>query len=234
MIITPFNQLSIICYNVSRETVKESKVIYMAWIAKNETLTQEEMENNADIVNNYFSGLGYDINTIAGILANLQNESRINPLQQEIGGGGGFGLIQWTPVDVLINACNVLGISPYTDGDNQLQVIDAQILGKSGLNAWYTTSAFISPYYNSGATPDMIGVTGEQFKTNSMGWTPDKLAIMIMVAYERPSYDPAVNHYDKRMADALNWYEYLTGHPPHPPSGNKQGKLPIWAYCRLF
>lgn len=232
MIITPFNQSSIIYFNVSRETFEESEVVYMPWIAKAGALNQEEMENNADIVNTYLSGLGYDINTIAGILGNLQNESTINPLRQEAGGAG-FGLVQWTPVDTLINACNVLGISPYTDGDNQLQVIDAQTLGKSGLNTWYTSSGFVSPYYSSGATPDMIDITGEQFKTNSMGWTPDKLAIMFMVGYERPSYDPATNHYERRMADALTWYEYLTGHPPQPPKG-KQSKLPIWAYCRLF
>ena len=66
-----------------------------------------------------------------------------------------------------------------------------------------------------------------------MGWTPDKLAIMFMVGYERPSYDPATNHYDRRMTDAVTWYEYLIGHPPQPPTG-KRGKLPIWAYCRLF
>lgn len=203
----------------------------MAWIAKAGSLNMEEMQNNADIVNTVYSAEGYNISTIAAILANMQNESAINPERHEVGGAG-YGLVQWTPVDNLINACNVLGISPYTDGNNQLIVVDAQLLGKSGLNTWYTSSGSVTPYYNSGATPDMIGITGEQFKTNSMNWLPSKLAVMFMVGFERPSYDPETNHYQQRMEDADMWYEYLEGHPPRPTV--TKNKLPIWAYCRLF
>lgn len=203
----------------------------MPWIGGDKPLNQEQMENNADIVISYLNEQGYEQNTMAAILGNLENESTINPNRQEVGGIG-YGLVGWTPVDVLINACNVLGLSPYTDGNNQLIVIDAQILGKSGLNTWYSTEAFIRPYYNSGATTDMIGITGQQFKENSMNWLPDKLAVLFMVCYERPSYDPEVNHWNRRMESANKWFEYITGHPPKPRE--ETNKLPIWAYCRLF
>lgn len=132
----------------------------------------------------------------------------------ERGGGGGYGLVQWTPKQDLIDACNTLGLSPYTSGDVQIQVIIKEILGQpASINQWYSSSAFISHYYNSGATQDMVGVTGQQFLNNSMGWTPDKLAVLFMAAYERPSYDPSVNHYTQRMQNALNWFTYMGGQP---------------------
>lgn len=126
-------------------------------------------------------------------------------------GGGGFGLVQWTPKSSLINHASALGISDYNNGDNQCQVVIQEIIGSSSIREWYTTSAFISNYYNSGASSDMIGITGGQFISNSMGWTADKLAIMFMAGYERPSYDPSVNHYQARMSNALAWKQYMGG-----------------------
>lgn len=199
------------------------------WISKAGGLTQAEMENNANIVITTYRAMGYNDMTIAGILGNMQNESSINPERVEAGGGGGYGLVQWTPQSVLINHCNTLGLSPYTSGDVQLQVIDAELHKVSSVNEWYTTQAFIDPYKPSGATDDMVGITGEQFKTNTMNWTPDKLALMFMVGYERPSYDPATNHIDKRKADALTWYEYMGGViPPQPPSGSSKALVHLW------
>lgn len=188
----------------------------MPWIARASALTQSEMENNADIVIAYCRSNGFNNKTIAGLLANLENESSINPERSEVGGLG-FGLAQWTPISSLQNACSTLGISPYTDGDVQLQVILAQLTGNpASLNTWYTTSANITPYYNSGATSDMIGVTASDFIANTMNWPSDKLAIMFMVGFERPSYDPTLNHYQARMQSALNWESYVeqTGFTP--------------------
>ena len=199
----------------------------MPWISRSGALTQSEMENNADIVIAYFRSQGINDNTIAGILGNMQAESSINPEREEVGGQG-YGLVQWTPVSVLQNHCATLGLSPYNNGDVQLQVIIAEILNQSGVGEWYTTQAFIQNYYNSGATSDMIGITGQQFLDNQMNWTPDKLAVMFMAGYERPSYDPTINHYDLRMQYALNWYTYMGGVPPVPIGRIKRRKFP-WA-----
>lgn len=209
--------------------MKTQEVKEMAtWISRAGGLTQAEMENNANIVISTYRTMGYNDMTIAGILGNMQNESSVNPERVEAGGGGGYGLVQWTPQSVLINHCNTLGLSPYTSGDVQLQVIDAELQKVSSVNEWYTTHAFIDPYKPSGATDDMVGITGEQFKTNSMNWTPDKLALMFMVGYERPSYDPSTNHIDKRKADALRWYVYMGGFiPPQPPSGSGKSLITL-------
>ena len=198
----------------------------MAWISRNSSLTQSEMENNADIIITYYRSLNINDKTIAGILGNMQAESTINPERQEVGGQG-YGLVQWTPVSVLQNHCNTLGLSPYTDGDVQIQVIKAEILNTSGVGEWYTTQPFISNYYNSGATSDMIGVTGQQFLDNSMNWEADKLAILFMAGYERPAYNPDVNHYERRKQYALDWYQYMGGIIP-PEFIKKRIKFP-WA-----
>ena len=59
----------------------------------------------------------------------------------------------------------------------------------------------------------MIGITAQQFLNNSMGCSTDKLAIMFMAGYERPSYNPNTNHYQQRMQNALNWFTYMGGQP---------------------
>ena len=204
----------------------------MSWISRSGALTRAEMENNADIVIAYYRSQNVNDKTIAGLLGNMQAESSINPERQEVGGQG-YGLVQWTPVSVLQNHCNTLGLSPYNDGDVQLQVIIAEILNQSGVGEWYTSSAFISNYYNSGATQDMIGVTGRQFLDNSMNWEPDKLAVLFMAGYERPSYDPNINHYQARMQFANEWYQYMGGQPtPTPTDKTKKNKFKWVLYSR--
>lgn len=192
----------------------------MSWIYNTSggALNEEEAKNNANIIINTYRASGWNDSAIAGLLGNIENESVFNPMRQEVGGEG-YGLVQWTPKSVLQNHCNTLGLSPYTNGDNQLTCIVAEILGNpSSVREWYTTAGFINNYRESGATDDMIGVTGSQFITNEMGWTADKMALMFMVGYERPAYDPSVNHIDRRKADALKWFEYMGGVIPPTPT----------------
>lgn len=135
-------------------------------------------------------------------------------------GGGGFGLVQWTPKSSLINHTSILGLGDYNNGDVQCAVILNEIRGTpSSVLEWYSTEPFIRNYYNSGATSDMIGISGQDFLNNSMTWTPDKLAILFMAAYERPSYNPSTNHYQARMDNAIYWFNYMGGIiPPAPPA----------------
>ena len=51
------------------------------------------------------------------------------------------------------------------------------------------------------------------------------MALMFMVGYERPAYDPNVNHIDRRKADALKWFEYMGGVIPPTPTEFKY-KIP--------
>lgn len=206
----------------------------MAWIydTSGGALDEAAQKNNANIIINYYRQNGWDDKSIAGLLGNIENESGFNPLREEVGGEG-YGLVQWTPQSVLINHCTTLNLLPYTDGDNQLKCISAEILGNpSSVNEWYTTQGFIENYYPSGATSDMIGITGQQFISNEMQWSPDKLALMFMVGYERPSYDPDVNHIDRRMEDAIKWYEYMGGIIPPTPTTQSKVHFPIFIFAK--
>ena len=122
----------------------------MPWISRSGPLTEIEMKNNADIVISTYRRMGFNDNSIAAILGNMQNESSINPEREEVGGEG-YGLVQWTPVTVLQNHCNTLGLSPYNNGDVQLSVLPFEIKNERGVGEWYTTEPFIEPYYESGA-----------------------------------------------------------------------------------
>lgn len=107
-----------------------------------------------------------------------------------------------------------------------MQVLNREILNDpSSVSEWFSGSAFISNYYNSGATSDMIGVTGDEFRENTMNWNSSKLAILFMSAYERPSYDPNVNHYILREQYAENWYNYIQNIPPTPPTPTTRKKF---------
>lgn len=210
------------------------------WIYHASSNTQSEMENNAICVINFYRRAGMDDRSIAAILGNMQAESTIQPWLTEAGGGGGYGLVQWTPKSSLINHASILGLSNYNDGDVQCYTIVREMIGDpSSILEWYSSQAFISHYYNSGATQDMIGVTGLDFYHNTMSWTSDKLAVLFMAAYERPSYDPSVNHSAARQQYAIDWYIFMGGIapptpvPPPAPTGNGQ-KFPWVLFSRKF
>lgn len=195
----------------------------MQWVSKNTYLSQSEMENNAQIIYGIFNSLGYNFNTICGILGNMQAESTLSPIFEERGGGG-YGLLQWTPKSDLTDACSRLGLSPYTDGTVQCNCLDGELFQLGG--QWYSTKAFINNYRSSGASDDMIGLTPEQFKTNAKNKGVAWLAIAFMTCYERPSTDPAVNHANKRKEYARNWYQFLSGvTPPDPPTPGGGGDV---------
>ena len=51
----------------------------MSWTIGNYALSQAQMNANAVEVYKYFSGRGWSLNAIAGILGNMQSESYVNP-----------------------------------------------------------------------------------------------------------------------------------------------------------
>lgn len=185
----------------------------MAWVSENRSLTQAEMENNANIIISYYRSLNYADSTIASILGNMQWESSLSPVRTELQGSG-YGLVQWTPVSKLQNHCTTLGYSPYTSGDVQLKVLDKE-LGTASVNEWYTSSTNINNYISSGATSSMIGTTASEFKSNSKNFNIDELTILFMAGYERPSYSPSTNHITERKTYTRNWYQYMGGTPTY-------------------
>jgi hypothetical protein len=208
----------------------------MGWISKSGSLTQTEMENNALLFISKCRALGVNDTTIAALLGNSQAESTVNPERVESGGGGGYGLFQWTPKTSLTEHCATLGISPYTDGEVQLECLYYEILGQpSSVKEWYSTQAFLSQgnWFDGAGDSSMVGITGEQFLTNSSNWAADYLARLFMCAYERPAHSESTNHWKTRVSYANTWYEFITGVAPAPtPTPTKRRKMPLWMMLR--
>lgn len=162
----------------------------MAWINDNRALSEAEMQNNAQLFYNNLKGAGASINLISGILGNAQSESTINPGRTEVGGGGGYGLLQWTPASKLIDWCNANGLNP-ADGDAQCARIRFE--KDTGIQ-W--------------------GATGSYPLSFAQAWTsgesPEYLASAFLYNYERPLDPGATEIY--RQSQARYWYNYLQQH----------------------
>lgn len=191
----------------------------MAWIVKvgvSAYLTQSEMENNATEFYGYFNSKGFTIESIAGMLGNLQQESNINPgMKQTASARSGWGLIQWTPSSNLTDYATAHG-TDWATGEIQTQLMWDEIINGYG-GQWIPKPAKGYPY------------TGEEFSqltnvtTACMGY---------LIERERAGIEVA----EKRVAYANAWYEYLTGvippEPPNPPTPTKRKGMPVWMMCR--
>jgi len=172
----------------------------MAWIYSDTSSApwgyySEEATNNANEFASYFMDLGYTLESICGMLGNIDYESYINPGQHQTGAGTGLGLIQWTPSTALTNYIT----GNWYDGNVQSDVIHKEIQRVqpfAGSNVrWIPTSAY--PY------------NGEQFKVLT-----DVHTATLAYFYERER--PGDTSYIQRYDIASYWYEYFSGHPPRP------------------
>ena len=188
----------------------------MAWIVKvgvNAYLTQSEMENNATAFYGYFNSKGFTIESVAGMLGNLQQESNINPgMKQTASASSGWGLIQWTPSSNLTDYATAYGVD-WATGEIQTQLMWDEIINGYG-GQWI-------PKPSLG-----YGYTGAEFSQLT-----DVVEACKAYLYERER--AGVEALDKRLTYASNWYKYLTGvTPPTPPTPTKRKRMPVWMMCR--
>lgn len=191
----------------------------MSWIVKvgvRAYLTQSEMENNATEFYGYFNSKGFTIESVAGMLGNLQQESNINPgMKQAASASSGWGLIQWTPSSNLTDYATAHG-ADWSTGEIQTQLMWDEIINGYG-NQWI-------PKPSLG-----YGYTGAEFSQLT-----DVADACKAYLYERERAGEAA--LDKRLTYANNWYEYLTGvtppTPPTPPMPTKRKRMPVWMMCR--
>ncbi len=191
----------------------------MAWIVKvgvRAYLTQSEMENNATEFYGYFNSKGFTIESVAGMLGNLQHESNINPgMKQTASASSGWGLIQWTPSSNLTDYATAYGVD-WATGEIQTQLMWDEIINGYG-GQW-------KPKPSLG-----YGYTGAEFSQLT-----DVAEACKAYLYERER--AGVEALTKRLTYANNWYEYLTGvtppTPPTPPTPTKRKRMPLWMMCR--
>jgi hypothetical protein len=183
----------------------------MAWISKNDFLSQSEMDNNAKEVFRFFSGRGWTLNAIAGMLGNMHTESTINPgIWQNLDYGNsslGYGLVQWTPMTKL---SDWLFANGYADtGDNQCLRIIYEL--NSGLQ-WISTSEYPMSF--------------QEFSTSTQ--SPSYLADAFLKCYERPADQNQPN----RGTQAEYYYQLLSGEDPGEPG--EPGIVPTTSIKKRF
>lgn len=193
----------------------------MGWIAKNNYLSQREMENNAKMFCSKMTSLGFTMNAICGMLGNIQSESNINPgiwesLQYNL--SRGYGLTQWTPATKYIKWC---GNGWQGNGNKQCERINYEC--ENGLQ-WFKNAK--APIVNP-------PLSFKEFKKSNL--PVETLANYFLWYYEHP-YVTIQPH---RARQAKKWANFFGGVvpsvPPDTPSGeSKKSNMPLYMYLRHF
>lgn len=180
-----------------------------------------EQINNATEFYNYFGSLGATLESICGMLGNIEVESGLNPgNKQTASTSSGWGLIQWTPSTVLTDWCSHGRRLNWYDGAAQCYRIQCEGTGTDGASGyWLPVQDY--PY------------TWAQF----CELTDVELACKAYL-YERERAGVAA--LDRRITYANDWYAYFTGQPtpptpqpPVPPTPYKRETgLPVYMMVR--
>lgn len=155
-------------------------------------LNESQRKVNATYIYKFFKDKGWTVNAIASMLGNLQHESSLNPgrWQSDIigsGGGGGYGLVQWTPYTNYTNWVDNNNLGNWESLDNNLARIEYEF--ENGLQ-YYATDSYPESFYEfSRSTKDLSYLT-TAFLRN----------------YERAG----VEALDTRINYSNAWYTYLT------------------------
>lgn len=160
-------------------------------------LTQSEMETNALYIYNSMAASGWTLESICGMLGNMQVESSLNPgrWENDVVGGDptahGYGLVQWTPYTNYTDWATSAGYSDPSIMDANLARINYELANNL---QWIPTLTYPMSFAD--------------FKESTA--SPDTLAMAFLANYERP-LDP---NQPIRGEYALAWYNYLQGFAP--------------------
>lgn len=193
-------------------------------------IPESGMQNNAQIIYTMCHGMGWTLNAVASLLGNIQAESALNPGTTETSGMAkgqdGTGLLQWTStssdtVNPLLQALTTLYSTTgnWYDGTRQMNVLFAEYQ--------QTNQNQNEPdKHNWGIQGQWINSDGSSYGFNltRLNWydwahsTADleTLTKSFMISYERPSYNPDINHWQTRVQNANYWYSFLQGYDPGP------------------
>ena len=151
------------------------------------TIQKEDSLANARQIYNFFINKGWTRNAICGMLGNMWAESGIKADINERSGGGGYGLVQWTPKRHLTDWAKQKGLD-YRTVDTQCKRIQWELENNQ-------------QFYKSPQYP----ITFKQYvkSTQSVSY----LAKAFVRNYERPK-NP---NYEKRAAYANEWCSKVTG-----------------------
>lgn len=165
-------------------------------ISEDRYLSDNEMLNNAYLIGSKLATLGYSMSVICAILGNMARESTMSPVFNERGGGG-YGLVQWTPKSDLTDIVTRYNLGDYTKYDVQCSVFDYECGILAPNTQWY-------PNEHSYLT-NVPFMSFSQFKTLGEQYSIADLTSAFMVYYERPYWDPEDYRLDIRVHYA-EWF----------------------------
>ena len=119
-------------------------------------MQSEDMNSNAKYIYNYFRARGWTAQAICGMLGNMQGDSGIIADIEEREGGGGYGLVQWTPKLKLVNWANARELN-YRSVDTQCQRIQWEL--ENGLQ-FIRTNAYPLTFKQYIASTESAAYTG--------------------------------------------------------------------------
>lgn len=167
----------------------------MAWtykITSSAPWNHLSASGNAKEFYNYFNALGFTLESICGMLGNIEHESFLNPGQGQIGGGGGLGFIQWTPSTDLTNYVS----GNWYDGARQCDLINREGTGAVS-GRWIKTS---------------------QYKYNWTQFSKLRDVEEATRSYLAERERSGVAAITQRLQYANYWYQFLSGEQPEPPT----------------
>lgn len=161
--------------------------------------------------------LGYSHASAIGVCANVMAESSFNEGASEVGGAG-FGLGQWTPQSNLTAQAQMLG---YTYAESLTFDVQCDILLRGDETGQWSNVAYTG-YDSLVVSPQTLS----QFKKES-----DMISATMnyMAHWERPSYDPSINHKERRKDYAREFDSKLDGSGGGGGGdGTQLAVLPCW------
>lgn len=159
--------------------------------------------------------LGYSRPAAIGVCANVMAESNFNEGASEVGGIG-FGLGQWTPKENLFSQGATLG---YSQAQCLTFEVQCDILLRGDETGQWSNGAY------TGYDPLVVSpLTLGAFKKES-----DILSATMnyMAHWERPSYNPAINHKELRKQYAQEFDKKINGEGG-TGTGTQLAVLPCW------
>ena len=204
----------------------------MAWYAKPKqgyNRSSTEATANMNEIWTILSGMGYSIESVSGILGNVQSESGFNPWRWQgdrVNTSNGYGLFQFTPASGYLALSGVtpnMSVSQVTtgatpeDGARQVQCFANDELSKWVPSAWrsYWSQTTYSSLYAKRAQwlaqwGNGSSITMAQFKQVT---DIEAATFFFLACYE----GPRTPNLDTRYSNAYACYEIIHGSPPPTP-----------------
>lgn len=178
-------------------------------------LTEEQQQQNANEIRTYLELHGLTLESICGILGNMDIESGLNPGNKRTENGA-WGLIQWYPHSVLVDWCNEREYNWY-NGGIQLYRIICEGEGTHGASGyWLKTDTYKYTW------SEFCSLTN--LKESTYAYAFER---------ERSGGEDVTQRYEK----AQKWYTFFRkqeptdpDNPDDPPIVKPKKKMPLYMY----